>query len=122
MLLPAQPGLHPDLLVGGGKGGVIYLVDRNNMGQFNSSTDNVVQKVSTGHVFTSSPAYFDGMIYYHGFTDVLKAFSVTNGALSAALSRNQRRELFVSRRDAEHFFVRQLRERNRVGVAIQRDE
>ena len=84
MLLPDQAGAHPHLLVGAGKQGVIYVIDRDNLGQFNSGFDNVVQKVSTGHAVYSSPAYFDNKIYYHAQGDVLKAWSISNGMLSAA--------------------------------------
>ncbi len=83
MFLPDQPGPHPHLLIGAGKQGIIYVIDRDNMGQFSSTTDNVVQKVTTNKFFTSSPAYFNNTIYYHGFTDFLKAYKLTNGALSA---------------------------------------
>ena len=84
LLLPDQAGVDPHLLIGAGKQGIIYVVDRDNLGQFNSGFDNVVQKVSLGHNVFSSPAYFNGRIYYHAVNDVLKAFSVTNGVLSAA--------------------------------------
>jgi hypothetical protein len=36
---------HPNLLVGAGKEGKMYLVDRSGMGQFNGSVDNVVQSL-----------------------------------------------------------------------------
>jgi hypothetical protein len=84
LLLPDQQGSHPHELVGAGKGGVIYLTDRDNLGQYNASTDNVVQTVATNRA-PGSPAYFNGTIYLHGYNSgVLRAFSLTNGALSAA--------------------------------------
>jgi hypothetical protein len=84
MFLPDQPGPHPHLLIGTGKQGVIYVVDRDSLGGFNASTDNVVQKVTLGQGTWSSPAYFNNMIYYSGSGGVLKAFQLTNGVLSAA--------------------------------------
>ncbi|MCA9234075.1 MAG: hypothetical protein KDA44_01295 [Planctomycetales bacterium] len=84
LLLPDQAGAHPHLLVGAGKQGIIYVIDRDDMGQFNAGFDDVVQKVSLGHNVFSSPAYFNNRIYYHAVNDVLKAFSVTDGVLSAA--------------------------------------
>ena len=36
---------HPNLMIGAGKLGSIYLVDRTNMGQFNAVSNNVVQEV-----------------------------------------------------------------------------
>ena len=98
MFLPDQPGPHPHLLIGSGKQGVIYVIDRDNMGQFNASTDNVVQKVSlNGHGTWSSPAYFNNMIYEHASGDVLKAFALANGVLSAAPDRPGCHELFLPR-------------------------
>ncbi len=84
LLLPDQPGAHPHELLGGGKQGTIYLIDRDTMGNFNAGFDNVVQKVSVGHGFFNSPAYFNGAIYYHAVGDVLKEYTLTNGLLSAA--------------------------------------
>jgi len=84
MLLPDQAGVHPHLLIGAGKQGVIYVIDRDNMGHFNSGFDNIVQKVSLGHSVFGGPAYFNNTIYYHANGDVIKAFRVTDGVLSAA--------------------------------------
>jgi hypothetical protein len=84
MLLPDQSGAHPHELVGGGKGGIIYVVDRDNMGGHHTSDNNqIVGTASMAHA-TSSPAYFNGYVYYHAFGDVLKAYKVTNGALTPA--------------------------------------
>jgi hypothetical protein len=84
LLLPDQPGSHPHELLGAGKGGIIYLVDRDNFGQYSPTTDNVLQTVATNRA-PGSAAYFNGLVYMHGYNSgVLKAFSVTNGALSPA--------------------------------------
>jgi hypothetical protein len=84
LLLPDQSGSHSHEMLGAGKGGVIYLVDRDNLGRYNSSTDNVVQTVATNRA-PGSPAYFNNTIYLHGYNSgVLKAFTLANGALSAA--------------------------------------
>ena len=120
MFLPDQPGPHPHLLIGSGKQGVIYVIDRDNMGQFNASTDNVVQKVNLSHGTWSSPAYFNNMIYEHASGDVLKAFGLANGVLSAAPIAPGCRELSLPRRDAQHLVQRQ-RERHRLGRAIRCD-
>ncbi len=84
MLLPDQTGAHPHELVGGGKGGVIYVVDRDNMGGHHTSDNNqIVGTASMAHA-TSSAAYFNGYVYYHAFGDVLKTYKVTNGAMTPA--------------------------------------
>jgi len=85
LLLPDAVGstTHPHLLVGAGKEGVIYLIDRDNMGKFSSTTDNVVQKVSgqIGGAF-DTPSYFNNSIYYGATGDNVKAFSIANGSAS----------------------------------------
>jgi hypothetical protein len=74
---------HPHLIVGAGKEGKIYLVDRDNMGHYNAANDNqIVQEIpgAIGSAF-SSPAYFNNQIYYQGSGDVMKAFLITNGVI-----------------------------------------
>src|SRR6516162_9238353 len=47
-ILPDQSGPNPHLLVQTSKDGAIYVVNRDNMGHFNSTTDNIVQKLGVG--------------------------------------------------------------------------
>src|SRR5262249_56426293 len=48
MVLPDSVGsaAHPHLLVGSGKEGRIYLIDRDNMGHFDPNTDHVVEETN----------------------------------------------------------------------------
>ena len=87
LLLPDSAGsaAHPHLIVGAGKEGKIYLIDRDNMGHFQSGNDNqIVTNLpnAIGGVW-SSPAYFNNRIYYQGNGDVMKAFLITNGFIVA---------------------------------------
>src|SRR5262249_40846266 len=94
--LPDQPGSHPHLLVGAGKDGRIFVIDRDDMGRLNnppSGPDLIVQELPANTVAGGSwdtPAYFDAgsdgsrWIYYAGSGDHLKAFSLTNGRLSTS--------------------------------------
>jgi fibronectin type 3 domain-containing protein len=92
MLLPDSVGstAHPHLLVGSGKEGRIYLIDRDKMGHFSATTDNVVQETNNTTISGSfdTPAYFNGQIYYVGGSnignpnDVGKTFSISNGQMS----------------------------------------
>ena len=69
-----------------------HFVDRDNMGHYNSTIDQVVQTIA--NVFTggsgllkgnfSSPVYFNGRVYFGGVSDNLKAFDLSSGLLSAA--------------------------------------
>jgi hypothetical protein len=91
-LLPDSAGstAHPHLLVGSGKEGRIYLIDRDNMGHFSSTTDHVVQELPAVTISGSfgTGAYFNGQIYYVGGSnignpnDVAKTFSISGGQLS----------------------------------------
>jgi hypothetical protein len=97
LLLPDQPGAHPHLLVTGGKQGTLYVINRDQMGQYNRKVDRVVQELpgAMTSIF-STPAYFDGTIYdvgspakgstnqtVHG---TLEAFPIVNGLLQSPTS------------------------------------
>jgi len=72
------------LVVGAGKDGNIYVVNRDGMGKFSPSANNIWQQVNGmlgGQVF-ASPAYFSGTVYYGAVGSTLKAFSLTNAMLS----------------------------------------
>jgi outer membrane protein assembly factor BamB len=91
LLLPDQTdsgGHVRQLAVGAGKDRNIYVVDRNNMGKFNSVSDNIYQELSGAlpNGEFGMPAWFNGTVYYGGVGDVLKAFSVVNAKLQATPS------------------------------------
>ncbi len=74
------------LVVGAGKDHNIYVLDRTNLGKFNPSKDSIYQLMSgalPGGAW-SSPAWFNGNLYYGGVGDNLKAFAFTGGSFSLA--------------------------------------
>jgi hypothetical protein len=84
MLLPSSAGsaAHPDLLLGGGKIGTVYLIDRDNMGKFGTK-DQVVQELTgefTGVYATA--AYSGGLIDIVGPNGPGETFSIADGAMS----------------------------------------
>ena len=86
LLLPNAAGgskSNQHLLVGAGKEGTIYLVNRDNLGHFNASSNLVVQSLpgAIGGSF-DTPAYFNKQIYYLGVGDVLKAFPIANAHIN----------------------------------------
>ncbi len=89
MLLPDMKdaaGAVRHLVVGAGKDGNLYVVDRDSMGKFNATANAIWQQLNgtlPGQVF-STPAYFNGTIYYGDANSTLKAFSITNAKLSSA--------------------------------------
>jgi hypothetical protein len=77
-------GTTRHLAVGSGKDAIIYVVDRDNMGKFNSGADNIYQQISgqIGGVW-SKPSYFNNTVYYGAVGDQLKAFPIRSAKLSA---------------------------------------
>jgi hypothetical protein len=95
LLLPDQTDVSGHvfhLIVGAGKDRNIYLADRDNMGKFNPANNpmdsNIYQELSgamSGLVY-STPAYFNGVLYYAADGDNLKAFPLTNAKLATTPS------------------------------------
>jgi uncharacterized repeat protein (TIGR01451 family) len=87
MLLPPLQngqGAPVSLVVGAGKDSNIYVLDRTNLGGFHPSMDSIYQQMSgalPGGAW-SSPAWFNGTLYYGGVSDSLKAFTFTGGLFS----------------------------------------
>ncbi len=87
MVVPTQTtGTNPHLAVQAGKQGTLFLLNRDNLGGFNATVDQVVQSqpYTVGNVGVwSTPAYWNGNVYYWGQFDPLKSFALTNGLLSS---------------------------------------
>jgi hypothetical protein len=92
MLLPDQPGAVPHLLVGAGKTGTVYVVNRDSMGFYNANNDNQIVQ-SLVNAFPngtpepgnySGPVYFNGSVYFSPINDKIQAFSLSNGRLSTS--------------------------------------
>jgi hypothetical protein len=89
MLLPdltdANNTVH-HLAVGAGKDGNLYVVSRDSLGKFSATANNIWQELDgalPGGIW-STPAYFNGSVYYGTSGGTLKAFSVTNAQLSGS--------------------------------------
>src|SRR5262249_10646816 len=93
ILLPDQSGAHPHEVIAAGKGGTVYLVDRDIMGGVRSGNDGqIVQSLikifptgggdETGNY--STPVYYNGSVYFAPVQGQLMAFSLTNGLLSTS--------------------------------------
>ncbi len=84
MLLPDQVGPVPHLAIGAGKTGTIYLVNRDNMGHYRlTNNGQIVQSLphAVERIF-STPAYWNGSVYFQGVGDTLTAFQLSSGLLS----------------------------------------
>jgi Immunoglobulin domain len=89
LLLPDVTDAHGNtrhIAVGSGKDANIYVVDRDNMGKFNSGSDNIYQQLNgqLGGGMWAKPSYFNGTVYYGAVNDVVKAFQLTSGKLSTS--------------------------------------
>ena len=92
VLLVDQPtGPYPHLLISSGKTGTIYVINRDNMGHYNSAGDSQIVQTLVGALASdgtlqtgnfSSPVYFNGYVYFAAVNDALKAFQLSNGLLS----------------------------------------
>jgi len=112
VLLPDVAGTpaHPHLAAAAGKGGQLYLLDRDNLGGFSPSTsnpdaqivqelfnaigdhtlDNFANPMPTAENSYSTPAYWRDAaghdhLYWVGAGDNLKMFDLTNGVLSSSV-------------------------------------
>jgi hypothetical protein len=85
-MLPVQPGIHPHLLVASGKTGDVYVIDRDNMGHYNSVDNSQIPQympTGVGRMF-STAASWNGSVYFTGEDDGVTKFSLVNGQLSLA--------------------------------------
>jgi hypothetical protein len=92
VLLPDQTVGPPHLLVQLGKDGFIYLINRDNMGFFNMSANQVVQYFQATGAFWGTPAWWQNSLYFAGAGDTLKQFTFdpnTEFSATAASQSNQ---------------------------------
>lgn len=94
LILPDQTGTYPHLLLGAGKEGKIYLMSRDQFTTNNlhfdptNTIDFVLQSLGKITGSFDTPAYYNGRIYYAGFSwssgaDYLKAIALNNGLMSS---------------------------------------
>lgn len=86
LLLPTQPAPPTDLLVVFGKQGMVYLMDRTNLGKYSPLGNQVLQTLPAGTVPNahSNPAFWQSNIYFAGVGDFLKSFLLSDSLLSTS--------------------------------------
>jgi hypothetical protein len=86
VVLPDQKGQYPHLGIIAGKEGMIYLVNRDNLGQYNSMADQVVQEEpfdpNRKDEIDGGATYWNNLVYFGAVGQPVKAFSLINGVLS----------------------------------------
>ena len=91
LLLPDETdasGTVRHLAVGAGKDENIYVVDRDNLGKFNSNSNNIYQELPkglNGGEF-AMPAYWNNTVYYGAVGDVIRAFPISQAKLATSPS------------------------------------
>jgi hypothetical protein len=73
------------LAIGAGKDSNIYLVNRGNMGKFNSHNDNAIYQEIDGALpggIWSMPAYYNGRVYFGAVGGPIRAFTFTQAVLA----------------------------------------
>lgn len=93
----AGSATHPHLMAGSGKEGRIYLIDRDNLGHWQSGSDSQIVGSVAGAVggLFGNPAYYNKSVYFCGSGDKLKAFSVSNAVLPKTPSSQSQSSLGV---------------------------
>ncbi len=86
LILPDQPGPYPHELIAEGKEGTIYVLNRDNMGQFCSTCTTgdtqIVQEIPLGAGKQSgTPVYWNNTVYFTGTSSPIFAYTLNNGAL-----------------------------------------
>ena len=84
--------IHTHLAIGSNKRGDVYVIDRDNMGKYQTSSNtNIVQYLpralgqnSEDDQYFGVGAYWNGNLYFAGSYDNLKQFSLQDGLLSAS--------------------------------------
>jgi len=80
---PSGPVTH--LVIGGGKEGNLFLVNRDNMGKFSSSTNNVIQTVSVGNQIFATPVFWQNNLYVAGVGPLVQyVFNATTGKFNGS--------------------------------------
>jgi outer membrane protein assembly factor BamB len=90
--LPWLGGTFPHEMIGAGKEGRIYVVNRDSMGKFHQGDDSqIVQEIPnalgqhTNHTYErsySTPAYWGGWVYFIGTDDNVRSFKLHSGLLT----------------------------------------
>jgi hypothetical protein len=85
------PGTYPPLIAGGGKNGILYILNSTNLGKYNATDSQVVQKIQItpgqfrgGLVYWNRPTAAGGPLMYNwGSNDVLKAWAFNGTTINA---------------------------------------
>jgi len=87
LILPDQDGPYPYELIASGKQGIVYVLDRDNLGAYSAGADSqIIQEValepnSTNEVQFGSAAYWNNTVYFAPNGSPILAFPLSGGRL-----------------------------------------
>ena len=85
LILPDQPGPYPHELIAEGKEGTIYVLNRDNMGQFCSTCTTgdtqVIQEIPGAAKESGTPVYWNNTLYFTAASSPVQAYTLSNGRL-----------------------------------------
>jgi hypothetical protein len=93
VLLPnaAGSGTHPHLAIASDKESILYLVDRDSMGQYNAVTNTNLQTVQVNNTgggittgFFSTASYWNGNVYAGAVGDNVKVYPISSAVLASS--------------------------------------
>ena len=88
LVLPDQPGSHRHLLLQPTKGGMIYLIDRDQMGGFHAQGDAVLDRMPISGGGYGAMAYWKGHAFFASSDDYLRDYAITNGHIVLSKTSN----------------------------------
>jgi hypothetical protein len=80
MIIPNIPNSSAHLAISGEKTGTMYLLNRDNMGRFNSSSDRALQEIAladSGNALYGGAAYYNGTVYWGASGQPMEAFALS---------------------------------------------
>jgi hypothetical protein len=97
VVLPDQDGPYPHELIAGGKYGTLYVLNRDSMGGYSTTSDQIVQEVTLvtqnpdalKDVLFGSPAYWNGTVYSAPDASPVRAFPMSGGQLGTQIKTKQ---------------------------------
>jgi hypothetical protein len=81
LVLPDLDGSYPHEVIASSKEGIVYVINRDDMGWYSAAGDNIIQEFTliTNGELMCSPAYWNGTVYFLPDGAPLQAFQVSNG-------------------------------------------
>ncbi len=81
VVVPDLDGTYPHEVIASSKEGIVYVINRDEMGWYSAAGDNIIQEftLSTNGELMSSPAYWNGTVYFLPDGSPIQAYTVSNG-------------------------------------------